>query len=321
MTDAGSLALTQIILKKWNFQYDASSYFIPVSEKRSSDLSKMLNIDGDNLEEFLRPTFLFHVFDNRAQLKGNTGNVCILHSPSSLTGKRLLIFGDSFIKDALPFFAPIFRDIVYIRSPNFQSDIVELIQPDFVITSNAERYLCNVTADSLSSPLLLSQYGDNNYSPTLSFKEAYIAQFSWGHHRIFYEHWVKKITANMMKWNELGLCQPNNQIESIGLDGGFRSLGVDPYFTFLKARISPEKKYVIEFDLKSDSNTLASVYFQTIEDERFTEEKTIKSTVNKGDNHLVFLLPAVKLNSIIRIDPLCCPGIFFINNVTLKEVS
>ena len=167
MTDAGTMALTQHVLCKWDLQYDVTKFFVTIQEERPADCSDMLGLKDMVSEEFFKPTFSYHTFDNRSSLPGNTNNVCILHCPGSMTRKRLLIFGDSFIKGALPFLMPIFRDVVYARSATFQSDIVDLMLPDFVISSNAERYLCKVEADACSQPLIFTHYGKTDYTPPL----------------------------------------------------------------------------------------------------------------------------------------------------------
>ena len=138
-------------------------------------------------------------------------------------------FGDSFIKCALPFFAPVFRDVVFVRSAAFQSDMVDLMAPDFVISSNAERYLCKVEADAGSKPMLFTHYGKTDYAPPSGFIEAYAAQFSWHHHPGAYEAWSNKMQIGRLKWDCLGMCQPNQQVEVLDLAGNFvRMKGIEP---------------------------------------------------------------------------------------------
>ena len=163
MTDFGSMAITQHVLHRWGLQYDTDRFFTVFQCNEAGDLSKMLGTEDKSTENSLRPKFYFQIFDNRTALPGNTNNVRIIHNPESTTNKRILIFGDSFINFSLIFFSPIFRDIVYVRSATFQSDMVELMAPDFVISSNAERYLCKVEADAASKPMLFMHYGKANY--------------------------------------------------------------------------------------------------------------------------------------------------------------
>jgi hypothetical protein len=321
MTDAGTMAVAQHVLEKWGLQYDVSKFFVINQEERPGDLADMLNINKKISENFFKPTFIFQRFDNRYSLPGNTDNVCIIHNSKSMTQKRLLIFGDSFIKIALPFFAPVFRDVVYVRSATFQPDMVELMAPDFVISSNAERYLCKVEADTDSKPMLFTHYGNTRYTPPPAFIAAYAAQFSWRHHRGAYEAWSRKMQAVSLRLEGLGVFQPNQQVEVLDLTGNFRSTGSDPFLTFPATSISPDKRYVLEFDLRSDVDSIAAVYFQLEGDERFSETKTVKLPVGVGDNYLKFALPDVRLKSVLRIDPLACQGSFTIKNLILRVVG
>lgn len=321
MTDAGTMAVTQSVLEEWGMQYDWNRFFIVSLEKRRGDLADMLQLENKIAEEFYKPIFHFLTFDNRSALPGNTDNICIIHHPKSLTNKRLLIFGDSFIKYALPFFAPVFRDVVYVRSTTFQSDMVELMKPDFVITSNAERYLCKVAPDTISKPSIFTHYGKNGYCPPHAFVEACTAQFSWQHHRGVYEAWSRKMQTECLRWDGLGVCQPNLQIDSLDMAGSFRSTGSDPYLTFPQATISFGKRYALEFDMESDVESVAAVYFQTEADDCFSEINTVKRPVSCGSNRLLFTLPSCRLKSILRLDPLACQGNFTINNVIFKAIE
>lgn len=321
MTDIGTMAVTQHVLGSWGLQYDIAQFFATNQEQKPGDLADMLKISDKVSEEFFNPTFKFLTFDNRASLPGNTDNVCIVHNPESITPKRLLIFGDSFIKYALPFFAPVFRDVVYVRSATFQPDMVELMAPDFVISSNAERYLCKVEADAASKTMLFTHYGKVNYTPPPALSEAYAAQFSWQHHRGTYEAWSRKMLAGCLSWEGLGMHHPNQHVEVLDSVGNFRSTGADPFLTFPSTSISPGKHYVLELDLKSDVNSIAAVYFQVEGDERFSESKTVKLPVSRGENHLQFPLSCDRLKSTLRIDPLACQGSFSIGRVMLKVVE
>lgn len=321
MTDAGTMAVTQYVLEQWGLQYNLADFFATKQEKRRGDLTDMLKIDDKVSEEFLTPTFSFMTFDDRSSLPGNTNNVCIVQNSNAITRKRLLIFGDSFIKYALPFFAPVFRDIVYVRSATFQPDMVDLMSPDFVISSNAERYLCKVEDDASSKPMIFTQYGKADYVPPTEFIEAYAAQFSWRHYKGIYDAWAGKMNAASFKWEGLGIGKPNNQVVALDLAGHYQSKGIDPYFTFPAVNMLPGKRYAIQLDIKSDVKSVAAVYFQVEGDERFSEAKSVKTPVNCGDNHLIFILPNVRLKSTLRIDPLTSEGHFVISNPSLMLID
>ncbi len=322
MTDFGTLALTQQVLDKWGFQYDVSEFFDRVLEKQRGDLADMLKLKDLVPEEFLKPKFPLQTFDNRISLPGNTNNVCIVHHHKSLTKKRLLIFGDSFIKYALPFFAPVFRDVVYVRSATMQLDLVDLMCPDYVIGSNAERYLCKVSSDSYSKPMAHIHYGKTNYAPPANFIKAYTAQFSYRYHRNVYETWFQKVQANPLNWGDLGDCKSNQHIEILDSGGSFRATGPDPSFYFPNVGIQEGKTHSLEFELEADVKSIAKVYYQIHGDERFSESRTIKIPVRVGNNLLRFVLPSdSQIKSVLRIDPLACEGKFKIRNIDLKIIS
>lgn len=321
MTDAGTMAVTQKILEKWGLNYEVDSFFSATYEKRRGDLADMLKTSDRFSEEFFQPKFKFSIFDNREYLPGNTGNVCIVHNQGSMTRKRLLVFGDSFIKYALPFLAPVFRDVVYVRSATFQPDIVDLMAPDFVISSNAERYLCKVESDASSKPFIFGNYGASQYKPSATFINAYAAQLSARHHRSAYDAWSRNMLVERLSWKGLGNCHPNQQVEVLDFLGNFRSTGLDPFLTFPATEISPDKCYVLEVDLKSNVDSLASVYFQEESDERFSESKSVKLPVKIGDNKLRFYLPDCRLKPILRFDPLNSQGNFSLKNIILKIVK
>lgn len=320
MTDAGTMAVTQQVLEKWGLQYDVTQFFVVNQEQRSGDLANMLKIKDSVSEDFFKPTFKLLTFDNRASLPGNTDNVCIVHNPESITHKRLLIFGDSFIKYALPFFSPIFRDIVYVRSATFQPDMVDLMAPDFVVSSSAERYLCKVDSDTQSKAMLFTHYGKKDYTPSAAFSEAYAAQFSYRYHQDTYEAWSRKMLARRLSWEGLGIYRTNQQVQLLE-EGTFRSIGTDPYLIFPSTTISPDKCYILDLVLESDVDSTAAVYFQVEGDDRFSENKTIKQPVSLGENYLTFPLPRVRLNSVLRIDPLACQGNFDIKKIILRAVE
>lgn len=83
----------------------------------------------------------------------------------------------------------------------------------------------------------------------------------------------------------------------------------------------PSKHYVLELSLKSDVNSTAVVYFQEEGDEWFSESKTVKLLVSRGDNHLQFALSSDRLKPVLRIDPLACQGSFSIRKVKLRVVE
>ena len=95
-------------------------------------------------------SIIFEEYDNIQDLSGNTGNIVIVRSLNSFNNKRLLVFGDSFIRKGLHLLSPIYSEIIYFRSQFFRPEIVNIFRPNIVITANAERYLSTVQSDEES---------------------------------------------------------------------------------------------------------------------------------------------------------------------------
>lgn len=100
---------------------------------------KEVDAHGANIE--------FEECDNIKDISGNTGNIVIIKGLNSFTNKRLLVFGDSFIRKGLRLLSPIYSEIIYFRSQFFRPELINLFRPDMVLSANAERYLSNVQND------------------------------------------------------------------------------------------------------------------------------------------------------------------------------
>ena len=104
----------------------------------------------------------------------NNGQIDIYFSPDSSTDKRVLIFGDSFFRLMLPHLSKIFRQVVFLRTPYYHAEMVELIRPDIVLTGNAERYLADVASDNNAPAFQTYSYTHNMASrPSSLFLNAF----------------------------------------------------------------------------------------------------------------------------------------------------
>ncbi|MCR0985557.1 FkbM family methyltransferase [Roseomonas populi] len=86
---------------------------------------------------------------------GNDGAVVLVLSRHARSRGRLIIFGDSFLRDSLDFLSVYFREVFFCRSRFLHKEIVAQAQPDYVITENAERYLGYVQPDSEAPPCFM----------------------------------------------------------------------------------------------------------------------------------------------------------------------
>lgn len=321
LSNFGSLSVARWMLQKIGLDYKPEEYFSEMSAEFTGDLARMLGvtdtIPGIRIQSML-PNFLV---DNRSALPGNTNHIVVLHNPNTASEKRLLIFGDSFSQGALIYLAPSFRDIVYVRSATFQTDLVELIGPDVVFSANAERYLSKVDSDRESSSVLMAVYGTDGYRPSEAFRKALTAQLAWRYHRSVYERWRQQQNQPALHIGALGFCRPNDQIKVLDVPNGrFQSLGKDPFFFFPRLPLKAGRQYLLEMRMESEVASAANVYFQKGEGTNFNESCVVRANVFIGENKLSFRLDNEQLGSALRLDPLTCAGCFSITDLVLIEL-
>jgi hypothetical protein len=75
---------------------------------------------------------------------GNSGNIQYIYNSRAFFQKRLLCFADSFVGSHLEVYSLFFEEVILLRSPFIIESIIVALEPDYVLTSNAERYLVNV---------------------------------------------------------------------------------------------------------------------------------------------------------------------------------
>lgn len=183
------LDITKELFTQLDVDFDDTIYDHLVVKDKGGDLTNMLNIKQSQKEEFLILNNIYKV-GNREFLPGNTNEVLIMHN--SKKKKRVLVFGDSFLKDMTEIFAYFFKDVVYVRSSHVHYDIVNMFDPDIVISGNAERYMCIIQSDLQAHNFIREQYRNKEYSPSEEFEDALFAQLSYRHNRYLYDIWKEK---------------------------------------------------------------------------------------------------------------------------------
>lgn len=93
---------------------------------------------------------------------GNNGLIKIMESPNAISDRKLMIFGDSFLRLMLPELARYWKTIVFFRTPYFHFEMVKGVMPDDIICGMAERYFASPMPDGnrphfLAYPLTLGQ--------------------------------------------------------------------------------------------------------------------------------------------------------------------
>ena len=111
---------------------------------------------------------------------GNDGMIDIFISPSAVSQKRVLWFGDSFGRACCRALSYFFREIVFLRTRFLHDEMLRQIRPDILITQNVERYMDFVAADEEAPSFLLYPHLKQlPYSPSKRFSEVLSALMSF----------------------------------------------------------------------------------------------------------------------------------------------
>lgn len=101
------------------------------------------------------------VFNNNIN---NTGKIIVYENPAATTSKKIVVFGDSFSANMLPYFVNEFIRVVFVHScSNVDYDILEHESPDFIFCEITTRFIvvppsknydasnvCKIKIDSMS---------------------------------------------------------------------------------------------------------------------------------------------------------------------------
>jgi|GEM_PF-2933839 len=92
--------------------------------------------------------------------KSGDGQMLLVKNEQALQ-RRVLAFGDSFMLSMIYALSHAYSDILFVRSHFFHEDLMRDYQPDILITSSAEGYLCKVMADrhALPMPAFIEKHG------------------------------------------------------------------------------------------------------------------------------------------------------------------
>lgn len=320
----GRLQAIRIILEHFGIGANPELYFNQKAALVGGDLAKMLGSSEKSKEMVVSPLFdQTNFFDNRGALNGNTNNIIICSNEAAVLEKTLLIIGDSFIALCVRLLSVFFRDVIYIRSSTFQKDAVDLFKPDFVISSNAERYLSDVKSDRDSHSILFSNYGLEAYRPERSFSEALRAQVSRRHHADVYKRWKRSQPGfPALKFDMIGSGFTSQMIEHVE-SGPYRflSTGHEPQFIFHNTQLASQKNYVMKVVLQSTVDSRCTVYFSQNAGLTFPfhKDRALSAPVKVGMNTLSFNISAAPRGSLLRLDPLSCEGMFNISDISVHE--
>jgi hypothetical protein len=150
----------------------------------SGDLGSKLTPAVSSLELSMRYTWAAEHLSNN--YLGNNGIADIWTSQIALFNKRIIVFGDSFLRAMGPILSFFFKEILFLRTPYFHTEMVEQMQPDYILTGNVERYLTNVLSDQDRPPFFLFPYlqePKSDYQPPADFVAALSAILSYPRRR------------------------------------------------------------------------------------------------------------------------------------------
>jgi hypothetical protein len=174
------------------------------------DLAKMLGLDSIEIVSFIDS--LEGVVKEKCQkyslkpyLKGNTGHLDFRFNPYALFNKRIIIFGDSFFRTTLSTYQKLFSEVIYFRVPYILEDVCRILEPDIVLTGNAERYLYDVPSALKPKPWFLNYMGDNFDSKSIDIetKKAFQALFSGKQSDLYKQKFGSKLSALPKTYSEL----------------------------------------------------------------------------------------------------------------------
>lgn len=84
--------------------------------------------------------------------KAPMGKVLYFEHQQAHSPQRVLVFGDSFAESVVRLLPVAYREVLMVRSKSFHADLADLYQPDILITSSAEGYMCRMVADEQVKP-------------------------------------------------------------------------------------------------------------------------------------------------------------------------
>ncbi len=85
----------------------------------------------------------------------NDGRMIVIDSSHPSVKKKLLIFGDSYLHNALPYLSYYFKTVIFCRTRFFHDEIAFSARADMIVTQMAERYLSAVHSDRIAPPFFM----------------------------------------------------------------------------------------------------------------------------------------------------------------------
>ena len=282
-----------------------------VEELRQGDLGLMLG-NAEPLPSLCFPwTGELLTYSNTSALPSNTGDIVITQNLLSRTQRRLVLFGDSFIKTMLHLFAHDFRTILYIRGPYFQPDMIELFAPDVLITSETERYLAGVDHDKNGPSLLFESFRErSDYKPSQDFQSALSAQLSYRSHQRITQHWeAEQSRLHSLSIIDVGEAIHNRDIQQRDESArNFEAVGPVPVIHIHTLNNQPHGQLVINLESEIDSELKLTVLRPC--PDMSSPLEVHQHSVRSGSQQITFSIDHSQPISGLLLQPLHHPGRF-----------
>lgn len=141
-------AVTRLLGAEWGARIEALQSRLTVIRDRVGDLGRKVEPPEQERLPYLEGQRSWKRYYNDDQLQGgNSSLVEVLIAPDAPDSRRIVLFGDSFMRDMIAPLAFLFREIVFLRTPYLHAEMVGQLRPHLLITGNVERYLSHVLPD------------------------------------------------------------------------------------------------------------------------------------------------------------------------------
>lgn len=320
--DLGNLRAARVILDALGLELRGDP---EIADRPSAgDLAVMLGHRDMRSQEptLLNPLRGLRDFDNICFLRPgtNTGHMRVLFNPADVSGRTLLVCGDSFIVGLLPLFAREFETVLYVRGPVFPYDMVDAFRPSHVLSASTERYISGQIDDG-GEASVLDRYRAADWA-RLSFgpSQALRALMARAARPDIYATWKRHARLRQLFHPLLGAGYPNAMVAKGEDPWGYGASGNDPSFTFPRLGVPAGRGARIRVLLRVAEACKAQIFYSRTDrvSEAFSEAQSCTVALEKGGNDILFTLPPGVAGRKLRLDPVNMAVSFSIDRLDVE---
>lgn len=199
--DQGRVKLSKFICETLGIK-TISDKIIWAESSLVGDMGKRLGREAYKEKSFVKfgeQRNISRTYSTVTALPGNSGQIFFSFNPEAIHKKRLLLFGDSFLNTCQNILSKQIEEVIFLRSPFILPDIADNIAPDFIVSSNAERYLVSAPDARRKIPYFLNYFSNPFISSNFdrSSLDALVALFS-GRESHEYRKWKQQKTEVLL---------------------------------------------------------------------------------------------------------------------------